>query len=70
MDLMNGQITVGALLQNPRAYALLKQEMPALAGSPILAHARGMTLNQAMAFGRRYMNPQKMNSLLNQLKAL
>ena len=46
MNLKNGQITVGEVLSNPNARALLQREYPALINHPMLGMARGMTLNQ------------------------
>lgn len=70
MDLNNGQITVGELLSNPKAVALLKRELPMLIGNPMLMRARSMTLNQILAYGKRYITPQKLNSIMSQLRAI
>ena len=52
MNLKNGQITVGEVLSNPNARALLQREYPALLNHPMLGMARGMTLNQVLVMAR------------------
>lgn len=70
MDLYNGNITVRQILSVPRARELLKQELPQIANSPLLGLAGGMTLNQVLSMAGGYLSREKVDSLLNQLKAI
>ncbi len=70
MDLKNGKITVSEVLQNPRAYALLKQEFPQMVQSPLFHLAGGMTLNQVLAFAKGTIPQDKIDRLLEQLQSI
>lgn len=70
MNLRNGQITVGEVLANPHARALLQREYPALANHPMLGMARGMTLNQVLGMARGKVSQQQVNRLLEQLRKI
>ena len=41
--------TLGELLDNPQAKALLDQQMPGVSTHPMIAIARGMTLNMILS---------------------
>lgn len=70
MNLKNGQITVGEVLSNPNARALLRREYPALFNHPMLGMARGMTLNQVLGMARGKVSQQQVNRLFEQLSRI
>ncbi len=70
MNLKNGQITVGEVLSNPNARALLQREYPALINHPMLGMARGMTLNQVLGMARGKVSQQQVNRLFEQLSRI
>ena len=70
MNLKNGQITVGEVLSNPNARALLQREYPALLNHPMLGRARGMTLNQVLGMARGKVSQQQVNRLFEQLSRI
>lgn len=73
MNLRNGQITVGEILQNPRACALLKQELPQAAGllnSPFAGAYKKMPLNAALSKAGRYLPQSRIQYLLGCLERL
>jgi len=41
--------TLGTLLDNPQAKAILEQYLPGISTNPMVAMARGMTLNMLLA---------------------
>lgn len=70
MQLRNGEITIGEILRDPRAKAILTRELPDLARSPLLAFAGNMSLNRVIALSKGRVAPEKVQSILEQLKAL
>ena len=70
MDLRSGKITLGEVLSNPKAKALLQKELPELAGSPLLLFARNMTVKQILQMVKGKVPQDKITRLLEQLKAL
>ncbi len=68
MDLRNGQITVGEMLQNPNARKLFHRISPISIGSPIIRAARGMTLNELMRKAKGWMTQEQINEILEELK--
>ena len=70
MDLRQGRITLNEILRHPQARALLVRELPQFAHSPLLGLAGGMTLNQILTHAKGRVEPQKIQSVLEQLKAL
>ena len=70
MNLKNGQITVGEVLSNPNARALLQREYLALLNHPMLGMARGMTLNQVLGMARGKVSQQQVNRLFEQLSRI
>lgn len=70
MNLYNGNITIRQILQVPQARELLQTELPQLANSPLIRLASGMTLNQVLARTKGYLSPEKLQSLLEQLKSI
>lgn len=70
MDLRNHQITVGELLDNPRARQLLQKELPGIFNSPLLALAKGMRLQQVIPLAKDRLAPEQLQRLLQELAAL
>lgn len=73
MDLRNHQITVGEILSDPRAKAVLQQEVPAMAGmlnGPLARQAWNMPLGTALGFAGRYVPRDKLQHVLRRLEAL
>lgn len=70
MDLKNNQITVGEIIKNPAAKALLKKEFSEAVSPLMLQMARGMTLQRVLDLaGSRY--PQeKINAILSELQKM
>lgn len=50
MNLNNYQITVRELLSNPKAVAILEQELPDLLHHPMLGFAKNMPLKKVLGF--------------------
>ena len=70
MDLHNGRISVGQLLQNPGAKRILNEEFPGVLGSPMVRMARGMSLSQVLGHVRGRVPQQKIDRVLKRLQAL
>ena len=70
MDLKNGSITVNEILNYPGARALLHQEFPQLAGSPLLGLAGGMTYRQLMSMAKNALPPQQLDRLVKKIQEL
>ena len=70
MDLRSGKITLGEVLSNPKAKALVQKELPELVDSPLLLFARNMTVAQILQMTKGKIPEEKVTRLLEQLKAL
>lgn len=70
MDLKNGKIMVREVLQNPRAKALLEQELPQVIHSPLLAFAGAMSLDQVLSYAKGRLPRQKIEELLSKLEEI
>lgn len=71
MNLRNNQITVGEVLSNPRARAMMQRQFPILfRNQMMLRRAWNMPLSQAMNMASRYVSPSVINQTLDQLRAL
>lgn len=70
MDLKNNEITVGEIVANPAAKAILKKEFPEVMNPVLLAMGRGFSLGRVLSMaGERY--PQaKIEGVLEKLRAL
>ena len=60
MDLKNGKVTVGELMDHPGARAVLQKRFPMLMKHPMMGAARTITLEQILAVTREFA-PQKKN---------
>ena len=70
MNLKNLQITVGEVLRNPQARAILRREFPAVANSPMLSMANNMTLQQVLNMVRNQVPQAKINQIVKELQAI
>ena len=71
MELYNNQITMGRLLQDPRARAVLYGAFPQYASNPLLRRmAQNMTLQQAIGIAQNHVSPDRIRQVLAQLRAL
>lgn len=68
MDLRNNEITVGEIIENPRAKALLKKEFPEVMNPIMLQFARRMTLAQILGMAKDRYTPDKINRVLGELR--
>lgn len=71
MDLKQGTLTIGQLLQHPRAAALLQQIDPRLLHHPLAPLIRGWTVRQAADFARSQgASQEQVQAVLRQLEDL
>lgn len=70
MNLKNYNITVGELLQNPQARALLQREIPMVMRHPLLPVANAIPLRDIINNAGGYVSQKKMQSILQQLERL
>lgn len=70
MDLKNNKITVGELLDHPRAKAVLVRRFPLVMKKPLTGAARTVTLEQLVSFLSPYLPSGMINDTLKELKNL
>lgn len=70
MNLKNYNITVGEVLQNPQAKAMLQKELPMVMRHPMLPVARSIPLKDVMNYAGGYISPKKMQSILDKLSKI
>ena len=70
MDLKGNQITMGELLADPRARAVLARRFPQLEGRPIVAASKGMTVERALKLGAAYVPKAYLTETLRELEEL
>ena len=70
MDLRNNNITVREIMNNPKAKQLLIRELSGYVNPQMLSFAGNMTLKTVVGFSRGRIPPQKVESLITQLKEL
>lgn len=70
MNLKNYNITVGEVLQNPQAKAILQKELPMVMRHPMLPVARAIPLKDVMNYAGGYISPKKMQSILDKLSKI
>ena len=68
MDLRNGRVTVGGLMQNARVRALLMQEFPILRDANVRRRVYGMPLYRILQMGRRFVPQSRIDGLLRQVR--
>ena len=70
MNLKNYNITVGEVLQNPQARALLQRELPMIMRHPMLPMANAIPLRGIINNAGGYVSQKKIQSILQQLERL
>ena len=70
MDLKGNKITMGELLADPGAQAVLARRFPQLVGRPIVAASRGMTVERALKLGTAYVPRAYLEETLHELEGL
>lgn len=70
MNLRNNEITVGEIILDPQAKALLKEEFPEVMNPFMLQLARKMTLASILELGKDRYPPEKMSRVLAALQAI
>lgn len=70
MDLRNGTITLGELLQNPKANAVLQRRFGSLLQHPMIGAAKGMSLQQIIQRAGKNLSAQTIQQTLDELKQL
>lgn len=70
MDLKNGNITIGELLNNPSAKALLAQEFPGMMRHPMMHMAGKITLNTAVGLAGDALPVAKRKEIIAKLKEI
>lgn len=70
MDLRNYNITVGEVLRNPQAKALLQKELPMVMRHPMLPVASAIPLRDIINNAGGYVSPKKMQSILEKLSKI
>ena len=68
MDLKNGRVTVGDLLDHPGAKAVLQKRFPMLMQHPMMGAARTITLEQILAVAREFVTQKKIDEALADLR--
>ena len=70
MDLKGNKITMGELLADPKARAVLARRFPQLAGRPIVSASKGMTVERALKLGAAYVPREYLEETLRELESL
>ena len=70
MNLRNNQITVGEILQNPKARALLQKEAPKLATHPMLPLSYSIPLCELLKYSQGMIPQFKVRQILSQLEKM
>ncbi|MDR0863128.1 MAG: hypothetical protein LBN30_10220 [Oscillospiraceae bacterium] len=70
MDLKSGKITLGELMREPRAKALLTREFPQYDNPLTLTVARGFTLNKILDMAKGNVPQAKLDEVVAALAAL
>ena len=70
MDLKGNQITMGELLADPQARAVLARRFPQLVGRPIVAASKGMSVERALKLGAAYVPKAYLAETLRELEEL
>lgn len=68
MDLKRNQITLGELLENPKARAVLQRRFPIVMKHPLMGAARTITLEQILSLAREYIPQKKLDEILEELR--
>ena len=68
MDLKNGKVTVGELMDHPGARAVLQKRFPMLMKHPMMGAARTITLEQILVVAREFAPQKKIDETLADLR--
>lgn len=68
MDLKNGKVTVGELMDHPGARAVLQKRFPMLMKHPMMGAARTITLEQILSVAREFVPQKKIDEALADLR--
>ncbi len=68
LNLKNGKITVGELLDDPRSRAVLQKRFPAALRHPMTGAARTVTLEQLLAAASAWLPRRKLDEALEELR--
>lgn len=70
MNLNNLNITVGRLLANPKAKAIMAREFPTLINTPIVKLYSGKTLNQVLHLAKDKVPQDKIQRIISELEEI
>ena len=70
MDLQNQTITVGELLDDPKARAVFQRRFGTLMRHPMVGAARTLTLRQLAEMAAVYLSPKVIQDTLRELERL
>ncbi|MEA5010595.1 MAG: hypothetical protein VB100_02600 [Angelakisella sp.] len=70
MDLRNGNITLGEIMQNPKARAAVNREFPGILNHPFARRFYGMTLNQGIKMLQGKVPKQRIDAWLRELESI
>ena len=70
MNLRDNEITVGEIISNPAAKALLKKEFPEVMNPLMLQLARRMTLSSVLSHAKDRYSQEKINNVISTLQRL
>jgi len=70
MDLRSNQITLGELLENPKAKQVLARRFPHVINRPIVANSKSMTVERVIKLGAAFVPRKVIQDTLQELKSL
>lgn len=70
MDLRNNEITIGEILTNPNAKAVLKKYLPDYSNPILLQMAKNMKLSEVLAMAQGRVEQSVIDQVLAELKAM
>ena len=71
MDLKNGRVTIGEILQNPNARSMIQRSRYSmLLNSPMVGQFRNMPLQDALNQAGRFLPPNVINKAVARLREL
>lgn len=68
LDLRNQTITLGELLQNPKAKAVLQKRFGKLLSHPLIGSAKKMSLKQLIQLSEKKLSKETIEDILIELK--
>jgi hypothetical protein len=70
VDLRNNEITIGEILTNPNAKAVLKKYLPDYSNPILLQMAKNMKLSEVLAMAQGRVEQSVIDQVLAELKAM